>query len=70
MIGLILSRLHGAALVMAGRRVLLNDDPFVTVQGVFDVLERNAQARRETQAVHHVREARKVVTREALKPLP
>lgn len=72
MMGAVLYRLHAAFLALKGKESLLRcgPDPFATVQGVLDVLEQNAVARRETQAIHHIRQARKTVTREALKPLP
>ena len=72
MLGVILFRLHAAMLALRGCESLLRGgaDPFATVHGVLDALERNAIARRENQAIHHIREARRTVTREALKPLP
>ena len=70
--GALLLRLHAALLALTGKDSLLHGqaDPFATVQGVFDALESNAVQRGETQAIHHIREARKTVVREALKPLP
>lgn len=70
--GRFLSRLHAALLALMGKDSLLRGqhDPLATVQGVFDALESNAVKRGETQAIHHIREARKTVVREALKPFP
>ncbi|MGV3580018.1 hypothetical protein [Brevundimonas sp.] len=45
-------------------------DPLAVLHGALDALELNAIARGETQAIHALREARKTVTREALKPQP
>lgn len=45
-------------------------DPFAVTHGVLDALEASAIARGETQAIHRIREARKTVTSEALKPAP
>ena len=42
--------------------------PLAVIQGAFDALEQKATERRDMRAVHQIREARKVVTREALHP--
>ena len=43
-------------------------NPLAVLHGALDALEHQARWRGETQAVHAIREARKTVTREALKP--
>lgn len=57
-------------MIAALRRRFARPDPFAVTHGVLDALETNARARGETQAIHHIREARQTVTREALKPTP
>lgn len=69
MIGTILSRIHAAVLALTGKDSLLRgqNDPFATVQGVFDALEERATARRDMTAVGKLKAARNVVTRECLR---
>ena len=69
MIGTILSRIHAAVLSLTGKDSLLRgqNDPFATVQGVFDALEQRATDRRDMTAVGKLKAARNVVTRECLR---
>lgn len=59
-------RLFQAVTAPIRRRPAIN--PFAVVQGAFDALEQKATERCDMRAVHQIREARKVVTREALHP--
>lgn len=59
-------RLVQAVTAPIRRRTATN--PFAVIQGAFDALEQKATERRDMRAVHQIREARKVVTREALHP--
>lgn len=69
MIGTILSRIHAAVLALTGKDSLLRgqNDPFATVQGVFDALEQRATDRRDMTAVGKLKAARNIVTRECLR---
>lgn len=42
-------------------------NPFATVQGVLDVLEQRATARRDMTAVGRLQSARNIITRESLR---
>nr|WP_314432427.1 hypothetical protein [uncultured Brevundimonas sp.] len=67
--GRFLPRLHAALLALMGKDSLLRgqNDPFATVQGVFDALEQRATDRRDMTAVGKLKAARNVVTRECLR---
>lgn len=67
--GALLSRLHVAVLTIMGKDSLLRgqNDPFATVQGVFDALEQRATDRRDMQAVGKLKAARNIVTSECLR---
>lgn len=67
--GSVLARLHAALLALTGKDSLLRgqNDPFVTVQGVFDALEQRATERRDMTAVGKLKAARNIVTRECLR---
>lgn len=42
-------------------------DPFATVQGVLDVLEKRAEHRKDMRSVGQLQAARNTITREALR---
>ena len=67
--GGLLLRLHAAVLALTGKDSLLHDqnDPFATVQGVFDALEHRATERRDMTAVGKLKAARNIVTSECLR---
>lgn len=69
MLGTVFSRLHAAVLALAGKDSLLRgqDDPFATVQGVLDALEKRSTERRDMTAVGKLKAARNIVTRESLR---
>lgn len=48
-------------------RLFRRPNPFATVQGVLDTLERQAEARRDMRAVGQLQAARNLITREALR---
>ena len=69
MMGTLLLRLHAALLAVTGKDSLLHgqNDPFATVQGVFDALEQRATERRDMTAVGKLKAARNIVTSECLR---
>lgn len=68
MIGRILYAAHVAFQALTSPFRARPLDPFAVLQGAFDALEQKATDRRDMRALGQIREARKVVAREAIHP--